>query len=271
METIPLIQEINLEDNSNLKRDSQGYKEHPKNKLGILNLDMSLLNIRKLDGKEIDEYIYIFGAKSSIILFARGMYELCSDEYIDSIDKWKNKLQRAYRLFNFAWAVGEDGCDKDKNNKNKFIRPHFNQDKLYQEVETEKKNNRKIPEEVLSVRDIYPHRQSEIADLGKVLAIASSLIWLYLLDQKEKENLKSEIEYLKNGFYGDESRNDSIKFNGHLRDYFEFIKKETDEEIEKIENEKKIPNIQGMKTIRERILKTFFNAFDSKNRSTSRK
>ncbi len=269
IETIPLIREIEIRQLKE-EREKQGYK----GKDNILWLDMSLLNIKKIENKDLDEHIYLFGAKSAIILFAKGMYELCNDIDIDSEEKWIDKLYRAYRLLNYAWGVGEDGCQTEeikntKNNDIKITRPHFDRD-------NPDRIDPNLPIEVRCIRDMYPHRQSEIADLGKVFAIASALMLLYLVKQNkiEKQRLETEIGALIEGFHGDETRlqrdraqkkiEGQKEFNGHLRDYLDFIKIEVQKEKTKIENEKLIPDRIGMKKIRQKILEKFFQGFYNK-------
>ena len=262
IESLPLIREEK-------GKEKQGYNPEEK----ILYIDMSLLSMKKLDdsSEDLEEHIYLFGAKAAIILFARAMCELGSDDNTKSLQEWEKKLKKASRLFTYAWAVAEDGCktSDDKNNdcdntcsgetiqkiKNTIIRSHF-QDDI---------NNEEYPElEARSIRDIYPHRQSEIADFGKVFAIAAKLVLCFITEEEDiQKKLISEINNLKDNFQDmDRMSNELIEnqpgINGHLRKYLENIKQQIEPQIIEIsEHKKDYSKIKNIKEKRDEIVTNF--------------
>ncbi|MGK7930583.1 MAG: hypothetical protein AB4041_03995 [Microcystaceae cyanobacterium] len=266
IENLPLIREENLLRNPN-RKFTEGYNSDEK----VLHIDMSLLHMRTLDNSEeqLEESIYLFGAKAAIILFARAMVTLCDNFNIEDAKQWSEKILKAYRLFTYAWGVAEDGCiteltqDENSDYSYKITRPHF-------------KDNHEnaadyYPNEAKAVRDLYPHRQTEIADLGKVFAIACHLLQLYLTDDFQiQETIIRKINFLRNRFQ-DMSRTKpeyiehQPTFNGHLRLYLDKIKRVIDEELELAEQNEFIPNQTGMIKIRQRIMKRFFDFYNLEN------
>ena len=239
---------------------------------------MSLLWIQELDGKELEysEKIYLFGTKACVILFNLGMYELCS-ALGDSIypspatDSWKTKIMRAYRLFSYAFATAEDGgktiIEDGKCKVHRIERPDF------QEKE-DRDPNQYHSDEVDSLRDLYPHRITEIADLGKVYAIACNLVLMYLLDQKDRqkhsENIKKyseDIQNLINKFHDisrmlPELADGQLRFNGYLAPYLKRIQEIVERELEQFDEWIKKGSLEvDVEKLRERIIEDFFASF----------
>ncbi len=261
IDPVPLIQEV-------CDRNLQGYDKERQ----ILGIDMSLLFMKKLDNssEELEEYIYIFGAKAAIILFARAIYELCGDENTQTQKQWQKKLDKAYRLFSYAWGTAENGCEIKENQDNNpanptLVRPDFTKEN--DEDDEKARLNRELFPEATSIRDLYPHRQSEIADIGKVYAIACNLLLLYLIsDTEEQTRKRDQIEELKNQFCKISRSNDGYfgqsNFNYHLKPYFDRIKNIVQDELKRIEEKTHTPDPKtGMPKIRDRIMKNFFSAF----------
>ncbi|MEB3123703.1 MAG: hypothetical protein VKL41_21080 [Snowella sp.] len=255
VERLPLIQEENAERSQQVI--SQGWED------GILHIDMSLLHMKTLDDSNdlLQESIYLFGAKAAIILFARAIYELCSDDNMEKISSLKAKFRKAYRLFTYAWAIAEDGCDTVESETEdydyKIIRPYLQP--TYEKEEL-------FPPEAESVRDLYPHRQSEIADLGKIFAIACHLLKLYLIDHidEEKQSVINKINYLKeklkkpsNPNSEDEDNDVQNEFNEHLAHYFVKINKSINDELIHAQKNKYIASTDGIKKVRQRIMTNF--------------
>ncbi|MGB5916724.1 MAG: hypothetical protein WBG63_17805, partial [Phormidesmis sp.] len=139
----------------------------------FLTLDISLLAVNKEDIPKLtadysDKSIYLFGTNTCHLFFARGLYLLCSDT-TEEFEKnetenpicWISKLALARRLFDLAWAIAEDGCkierNKEKGHKNKKITRSFKENATATQYSSR---------EIDSVRDLYPRRVNELADIG---------------------------------------------------------------------------------------------------------
>ena len=269
IESLPLIQEDFADVNNKAFKD------------GILHLDMNLLCMKELDdsSEKLKKYIYLFGAKAAIILFARAMYQLCGSDYkqVKYIKKWQERLDKAYRLFNYAWAVAEDGCkvvaessNNCQNSSSQSSNEYTIKRPLFQS-ETDNKEQDEYKEselEVRSVLDLYPHRQSEIADLGKVFAAACQIILLYIENSdKQKEDRKENIESLLNLLENNEPSRANLKLNagqpnlnGHLGEYFDNAKRNIDHfQKEAWEHDNDVDHV-GISRIRDRIVKALFES-----------
>jgi hypothetical protein len=237
--------------------------------------------MKELDNSDnpLEESIYLFGTKAANLLFARGMCELCDDNNISSIDNWKAKITKAYRLFTYAWAIAEDGGKTELIGKDQYriTRPDF--------TRKAREDAQKVnypPPEALSVRDIYPHRQTEMSDMGKVFAIASLLLLMYLTKTtrplerdkavQEIEEYESEINQLIAHFHSTQRCNpDLIKgqkyFNGHLRFFLKQIAQISRERLADIHDGiSKYPlGIHEITQIRNELLKQFFSALQKRS------
>jgi hypothetical protein len=140
IEEIPPIREM-------LNQDDEKPGLHSN---GILYIDMELLCVSReacqteKDGSDPKERIYFFGSNACYILFARGLYHLCSNDLnefdepivcqgqsedysaadrqrwanassisvttsVTTAEEWDQKLSQAYLLFTYASALAEDG------------------------------------------------------------------------------------------------------------------------------------------------------------------
>lgn len=239
----------------------------------ILHLDMSLLGMQKLGDspEKLREYIYLFGAKAAIIFFARAMYQLCGSDHkdTDSLEKWRARLQKAYSLFNYAWAVAEDGCrvevedngensSSETNAKRTITRPLFEGNPpKYKDLEPEAK----------SILDMYPHRQSEIADLGKVFAAGCLIIMLYIVNSEEKEKVrdkitsfKGKIQYKERNPDRDELILNQPELNGHLREYLNNAKEKIDRFTDEAFNHDDSIEAFGVTRVRDKIVKSLLDS-----------
>ncbi|ASC73622.1 uncharacterized protein XM38_045930 [Halomicronema hongdechloris C2206] len=220
---------------------------------GLLALDMSLLAIDperlpKLSPNHPERTIYLFGSNACYLFFARGLYMLCSndseefslensstEEEISSPEEdidWRAKLQHSIRLFNMAWGIAEEGCRirKDKRDRERlfYISRVLNSDDAEEEVSMD------IPPEVRSIRDLYPRRITEIADLGKVFAAASMVLCAYTAEPEECISLNNNAEVLLAKLYSAQLLEDSNhlralirrqkRYNGHIAGYLEQAK-----------------------------------------------
>ena len=279
VEPIPLIRE----ERSNANQVEQGYSyfEDRLSGDGILRIDMALLHMRQLDNSDdfLEKDIYLFGTKAANLLFARGMCELCDDENTSKINEWKNKITKAYRLFTYAWATAEDGgkTEIENDNQYKITRPDF--------THKAREDARKVsypPPEALSVRDIYPHRLSEMSDIGKVFAITARLLLMYLTKterpleiaqaNQKLEEYESEINQLMAHFHSTKRCNPVLiegqkEFNGHLRPYLNQIKKISQTALQTFHSDnRKYPlDVEQIKKIRHYLVKDFFEALQKRN------
>jgi hypothetical protein len=224
-----------------------------------LYLDMSLLSVRtkwiKTDNNQrFPNIIFMFGVKSSYLLFIRGLYLLCNDwRYSSPEDEFKKtkkdtsvsdldkKFERAYHLLELAWATADDGglLESFENNQFEFTR-NF---KVPAESESRRGGDGEIDSNsyyAASVRDLYPYRVTEIADFAKIFAAVCALLRFYtILDQGDRERIKQRhekdinkllnslhrqkhCEYLKGK--GEPFENQDI-YNGCFREIFEACKK----------------------------------------------
>ncbi len=275
---VPPIVEVNF-DNKDLgdKRIQGLLEEKQKSDYQLLYIDLSLLWIEVLKN---EENIYLFGSNASVLLFARGMYLLCSDENEDlfsirslnleqrslnSIDDWKLKVHRAYRLFSYSWAIAENS----KNTDNCNIERDFT---WYKELQ-----DRFGFEEAISVRDLYPHRITEIADLGKLYAIACNLILIALtVKNEEQDKLINLNNKLQSMFHSSSCSSinqpcqlaeNQSRFNGHLSSYFEEAKQIIEDQKDKAKEFSRNLNIDSrdhldsIKKFRDNLVRKFFSLF----------
>ncbi|MEM8717700.1 MAG: hypothetical protein AAGE84_00115 [Cyanobacteria bacterium P01_G01_bin.39] len=257
IKSLPLIQE------NFIKADTEDSSEE------ILHLDMNLLCMKKLDdsSEKLNEHVYLFGAKAAIILFARAMYQLCGNDYRDtkSTEKWQSRLKKAYRLFNYAWAVAEDGCKV--TTKPETEQEGYTIERPLLKDEKEKDEYENSEPEVKSVLDLYPHRQSEIADLGKVFAAACQIILLHTENSEEQKEIRKEkIKFLLERLEDKQrSRTNSDltegqeSLNGHLREYFTDAKRNIEHFKEEAKKRDGDFNNVGISAIRDKIVKALFN------------
>ncbi len=202
----------------------------------FLTLDISLLaiskeDIPKLTADTADKSIYLFGTNTCHLFFARGLYLLCSDtteefekdEVEDPID-WVSKLALAKRLFNLAWAIAEDGCkierNREKGIKNKKITRSFKENATATQYSSR---------EIDSVRDLYPRRVNELADIGKIFSAACMTLQLHILPTKERSSVVKDIDKIFAMLHGEYrlQSNPLLKaplfrqkrYNGHLEDF----------------------------------------------------
>lgn len=216
------------------EQDNIWQKEYPEN---LLVIDMSLLSVnpntlRKLAPDHPSNSIYLFGPNACYLLFARGLCLLCSnsvtefqEEAITTLDGWGLMLDMASRLLNMAWAFAEDGghFERDTTEKGTFrvTRPYA----------TGQKKSEFTTINVDSIRDLYPCRTSEIADIGKIFAAAAIALKTHIVPIGIRNNLELDIQKLLDSIHGHDrfSENRTFgalvsrqkRYNGHLQSYFE--------------------------------------------------
>ncbi|MEO0349129.1 MAG: hypothetical protein AAF282_03660 [Cyanobacteria bacterium P01_A01_bin.15] len=160
MQVVPLIQELIQDEEQN---SAHGYEEGSH----VVNLEMSLL---KKYGVDEGRSTYLFGMRSSILLFAKGMLELCQT-YPDADGMLRSIREKALRLFTYCSAIASDGTERNESEQPKGAEP----DSLILD--------RAFPDGTIHTGDqllqcLYPHRLTQFADLGKIFIIVCELILL---------------------------------------------------------------------------------------------
>lgn len=124
----------------------------------VINIDSFLIKIHcSSTGKVVD----LFGQHSSSYFFSFGMLKLCDDYSNASDDEIIERIKEANKFFVCCWAIAEGGAYL--NEKNNTIERNF----------------KKLPSDnygVSTIRGLYLHRISEIADLGKVFTVVCKCI-----------------------------------------------------------------------------------------------
>ena len=202
----------------------------------FLTLDISLLAINhedlpRLTSDHPDKNIYLFGTNTCHLFLARGLYLLCNDtteefeknETDDSI-QWERKLTMARRLFDMAWAIAEDGgsIDREKDSQKKRITRSF---------KGSKPNSQYTSSEIDAIRDFYPRRINEVADIGKIFSAACMTLHLHILPVDQRLLMIHNIDQLLLMLHGEyrlkENRLHKVlllrqhRYNGHLEDFLQ--------------------------------------------------
>lgn len=203
---------------------------------------MSLLSIPadqlpKIAPSHPDRNIYLFGGNACYLFLCRGLYLICSDQAQefdpamitgDNSPAWDRKLQQAIRLLNMAWAIAEEGgslqpIDHEPNIAYKLVRGASHEEQAGQP-----RREYSSPE-VVSVRDLYPRRANEVADLGKIFSAACMVLRLTTTPPERHRNILDDIERILEGLHGAYRFSHQLRqvfdyqerYNGHLSDYFE--------------------------------------------------
>ncbi len=206
----------------------------PSENNDFLTLDISLLAINhedlpRLTANHPDKSIYLFGTNTAHLFLARGLYLLCSDtteefekNEPDGPIQWNHKLQIARRLFDMAWAIAEDGCQIEREGKKKRIKRSF------RDLASK---DRYSTREIDSVRDLYPRRINEIADIGKMFSATCMTLQLHLMTPENRTTVTENINRLFGMFHGSYrlAENKPLRallqrqnrYNGHLEDFLE--------------------------------------------------
>jgi hypothetical protein len=245
-------------------REKQKYEEH------ILNIDMSLLCCKgKENGKEYKTYL--FGTNACHLLFARGVDALVQDDDSDDSGKyfWLNKIFEAYRFFLFSLAIADDSCKIEPETEKNFATSTRSQIKITRNFNDKAKIG--IPPEILTIRDLYPHRVSEVVAIAKVYAILCNIILVYsgLAKGELKNKLDEERKYLLDSICSDPRDsvhdpnivNEQSRFNGYLAPYLERVKKILKSEEESYPKED-IPTLEAeqIKMKRDKLVEEIFLA-----------
>jgi hypothetical protein len=216
----------------------QEYQQRSQSARDFLVLDMSLLAIApdqlpKLSPNHPTRNIYLFGTNACYLFFARGLYMLCSDAaeefaptaaaVAEPLD-WGAKLHHAMRLLNMAWAIAEEGGEIHQTKQDGQRVYH-----IARSLTRDSQADAYAPPEVESIRDLYPCRVTEIADLGKIFAAACMVLRLGCVPAAEQAALSADIDNilkrLQNPYHPTQTKtlqkllSWQSRYNGHLDTY----------------------------------------------------
>jgi hypothetical protein len=259
-------------------------------------LDMAALSMRAKQFKHFHithtPGIYLFGTYASIILFARGLYTLCNADNDDSKQKFFADIELASRMFTYAWATAEDNCVSTKLVP---IEPSdeperkFRLERIFFDHEKNKTKNNdtynrhwesyykdfsdSYRKEVSYIKDIYPHRVTEIADFGKIFAAVCKYLLLFdkNLDWDKRyreEDLEKDIKALMNKLHSylpetidkPDYYSQQKDFNGHFRKAFERVKDYMTDQLKSYKSEKTPINSR-----RDQVVQTIFSFLFDQN------
>lgn len=263
IESIPPFQEKFEEGGSKISvgqnKDSQ-----------LLELDMSLLAISSnelsISGHSDSQgSIYLFGPNASYLFFSRAVYMLCSDDRKEfqehaafqgrqyratTLSDWRSKIDNAYRLFNYAWAIADEGGELQQDSSSQSGDLHWQIERTFSDEKTGG-----LPEPA-ALRDLYPLRIGGITGLGRVFAAWCSTLKIYLYKKRaEKERLAQKSSWLFSNIYrNDGEESDSLeveryeygdlgrnnRYNGHLTGYINACRGVLEREIEQAKQYKLI-------------------------------
>lgn len=195
IQVMPLIQEKKAE------QDRYNLSEH------ILTIDLSDFIIND------NPPTYLFGHHSAIILFVMGMLELCDDE--NDVDKLKEKIQRAKKLFVCCLSIAAEGGEYqsiEKKDNELYINRNPRKQTQVNSVVT---NNDEFDS---WIKILYPHRLTQFADLGKIFAATCKAILLLSDSEYKYDQVQNLLENLrKNPINPPSEKNLGQKlYNGHL-------------------------------------------------------
>ena len=257
---------------------------------GILYIDMELLSIPREcchsleDSGDPKERIYLFGSNACYLLFARGLYHLCSNdrkEFETSLSagsptaaEWDQKFSRAYQLFNYACTMAEDGGTlRSVEGEAEGIRVDRNFSPTEATVEAEEQ----LSAYAKSVRDLYPRRVTEIAELAKIFMATSALLRLHVsLDGslEHQERLRNDFaspistlyreSFCEAGDLTAEVLKDQPRFNGHLEPFLSRCVQILQDELQRVLPLAEAAVLQ-ISDQRNRILRRVFEGFDQEN------
>ncbi|MGJ3253853.1 MAG: hypothetical protein ACFE0J_22375 [Elainellaceae cyanobacterium] len=248
------------------------YEELSSMPGSFLVFDMSLLAVNPNDLPKISpnhpiQTIYLFGTNACYLFFARGMYLLCSDaseEFKDPASpntpiRWDSKLKHATRLLNMSWAIAEEGGEIHKQGQEEII---FD---ITRKLAIDTRANEYTSQDINSVRDLYPRRITEIADLGKVFSAVCMVLRLHIADSEERDELFKDIQTLLDTLHSAHHLTRPLRallarqnrHNGHLENYLSRAKAVI---IRYIEVARDIPENINLKDHRDSLLRELFSA-----------
>ncbi|MEL7069449.1 MAG: hypothetical protein AAGN15_12450 [Cyanobacteria bacterium J06581_3] len=240
----------------------------------FLTLDISLLGVRiqelpKLTPNHPTQNIYLFGANACYLFFARGLYLLCSDtasefevEAPNVEIQWDAKLKKSIRLLNMAWAIAEDGCVFTQERQEVDGKPTSVR-KITRLFSDEAEPELYTSQEISSVRDLYPRRVTELADLGKIFSAACMVLRLQIVSPEAQGTVLTDIDKILKMLHGGYRLKETLKklllhqgrYNGNLKEYLS----NADETIRHYAEKGAFTNAD-MKNCRDELLSALFKS-----------
>ena len=179
----------------------------------FLVLDMALLSVDPADLPKLSPHhptrkIYLFGTRACYLFFIRGLWMLCSNvnqefdldnSSPETID-WCAKFSHASRLLHVAWTMAEEGGMVHSSKDSQDGSRHFHISRPFSDTPG-------LPvgfsnRETDAIRDLYPQRIGEIADLAKVFAVAGMVLQLFLPQAKvDRSSRAIDIDLLLNSLH----------------------------------------------------------------------
>jgi hypothetical protein len=185
----------------------------PGGEQNFLVLDMALLSVDPADLPKLSPHhptrkIYLFGTRACYLFFIRGLWMLCSNvnqefdldnSSPETID-WCAKFSHASRLLHVAWTMAEEGGMVHSSKDSQDGSRHFHISRPFSDTPG-------LPvgfsnRETDAIRDLYPQRIGEIADLAKVFAVAGMVLQLFLPQAKvDRSSRAIDIDLLLNSLH----------------------------------------------------------------------
>ncbi|MBW4474914.1 MAG: hypothetical protein KME45_31725 [Stenomitos rutilans HA7619-LM2] len=225
----------------------------------VLEFDLSIL--KQVDHFHSDNSKYLFGTYSSILLFSMGILEICDEQ---DEHRLLDGIKRALRMFIYCWAIAEDGVRGTLEGNEVIL------DRIFDSSRQER-----FPDSL--IQGLYPHRISRMTDLGKIfMAVCklltilshadilqfyqSNLDWhsFYKLTELEWRDIREFTQDLhdENEISGIAQALEQTRYNGHLADHYERIKRYFQHFEEQLESRKL--SFSNITEARDKVVKDIF-------------
>ncbi|MBE9062834.1 hypothetical protein [cf. Phormidesmis sp. LEGE 11477] len=287
VQVAPLIQELRKEDGTDQKKNQTiggANREFVKLQLDLLKgpLEEDYLEDEDTNSSNRSDSTYLFGMKSGILLFSKGMFFLCKQ--YDSEDDFKyNVRTKSMRMFQYCCAITLDGTrriEEDNPSWPNWAKPgHRVFSRSVPDIE-EIDDHSPIDEHWRDrlLQYLYPHRLTQFADLGKIFIVVCRLILIatdpsveeiYSSSKSWNESnklLKRQIDRVrkivqelrenKDIPFDDKHARGQKRYNGHLVSHYEALDKYVESFIRALKD-KDISNLNGIH-IRDQIVTDVF-------------
>ena len=166
-------------------------------------------------------------------------------------------------MFSYAWAIADNGGHiiKDETNairiERRFTVPDDVQD---------------LEKDVASIQDLYPHRITDIASLGRLYAAACIVLKGYAKQtKKDRQNASCQLKWLLNNLHSEDSCQErgtqnimgsQNRYNEHLADYLLRCRRHLENMWDTLEQANTASH-QAMQEYRKNILNILFTIHKS--------
>ncbi|MFM7528109.1 MAG: hypothetical protein ACKO63_06400, partial [Nodosilinea sp.] len=262
--------------------------------MALLSVDPALLSVDPADLPKLSPHhptrkIYLFGTRACYLFFIRGLWMLCSNvnEEFDPGDSppqeidWGVKFSHASRLLHVAWTMAEEGgmVHNPEDGVHQF---HISRPRPRPFPDTPDLPVGFSNEETDDIRDLYPQRVGEIADLAKVFAVAAMVLQLFLPQAKaDRPSLQTDIELLLNSFHSSHNLTHSPpenrrtqrallkqqnRYNLHLESYLgEVARRLRQYKRDALTNDSGMDTPREIQDRRDRLVRELFSALMNKS------